>query len=170
MEAVPIEFPKLTCTIDDVMWTTEGRVIATVRPFPAQTMRQVNMKLGYVILYVPDVAGAVAFYEKAFGLSRRFVHESGQYAEMETGVTALAFASEEMASTSHAFRCNRLQDQAAGAEVAFVAIEVAASYRRAIDAGATPLVEPATKPWGQVVSYVRDLNGFLVEICSEVTP
>lgn len=128
------------------------------------------MKLGYVILYVPDVAGAVTFYEKAFGLAHRFVHESGQYAEMETGATALAFASEEMVSTScHGFRRNRPRDEAAGAEVAFVTADVPASYKRAVDAGAVPLVEPMTKPWGQVVSYVRDLNGFLVEVCSEVT-
>ena len=31
------------------------------------------MKLGYIILYVPDVAQAVAFYVKAFGLGRRFI-------------------------------------------------------------------------------------------------
>ncbi len=41
------------------------------------------MKLGYVILHVPDVALAVAFYERAFGLVRRLIHDSGQYAEME---------------------------------------------------------------------------------------
>jgi uncharacterized glyoxalase superfamily protein PhnB len=129
------------------------------------------MKLGYVILYVPDVVAAVAFYEKAFGVERRFVHESGQYAEMETGTTALAFAGEEMVSNaSHDFRRNRPQDEAAGAEVGFVAGDVPASFRRAVGAGATPLVEPTAKPWGQVVSYVRDLNGFIVEICSAVTP
>ena len=50
-----------------------------------------RMKLGYVIVYVADVAATVAFYERAFSLKRRFVHESGQYAEMETGATALAF-------------------------------------------------------------------------------
>jgi lactoylglutathione lyase len=127
------------------------------------------MKLGYVILYVPDVAGAVTFYETAFGLARRFVHESGAYAELETGATALAFASEEMVADSHGFRRNRPQDEAAGAEVGLVTDDVAASYRRAIKAGATPLVEPTTKPCGQVVSYVRDLNGFIVEICSAVT-
>jgi hypothetical protein len=27
-------------------------------------------------------------------------------------------------------------------------------------------VPPTVKPWGQTVSYVRDLDGFLVEICS----
>jgi len=26
--------------------------------------------------------------------------------------------------------------------------------------------EPETKPWGQTVAYVRDRNGFLVELCS----
>lgn len=128
------------------------------------------MKLGYVILYVPDVAGAVAFYEKAFGLARRFVHESGQYAEMETGTTALAFASEDLVSTSiHGFRRNRIEDQAAGAEVALVTNNVPKSFKRAVEAGALPVVEPTKKPWGQVVSYVRDGNGFLVEICSEVS-
>jgi catechol 2,3-dioxygenase-like lactoylglutathione lyase family enzyme len=127
------------------------------------------MKLGYVILYVPDVAGTVTFYEKAFGVTRRFVHESGTYAEIETGATALGFASEEMVASSHAFRRNRPQDEAAGAEVGFITGDVPASYRRAVAAGATPLVEPTTKPWGQVVSYVRDLNGFIVEICTVVT-
>jgi len=31
--------------------------------------------LGYVILYVNDVAASLAFYEKAFGLPRRFFHD-----------------------------------------------------------------------------------------------
>jgi hypothetical protein len=26
--------------------------------------------------------------------------------------------------------------------------------------------EPKIKPWGQVVAYVRDLDGFLIEVCS----
>ena len=127
------------------------------------------MKLGYVILYVPDVWETVRFYETAFGLTNRFTHETGQYAEMETGATTLAFASEEMVSSQgHVFRPNRPGDSPAGAEVALVTDEVAVSFQRAVDAGAVPFEEPAEKPWGQTVSYVRDLNGFLVEICSEV--
>lgn len=43
------------------------------------------MKLGYTIAYVSDVAESIAFYEHAFGLKRRFIHESGQYGELETG-------------------------------------------------------------------------------------
>jgi catechol 2,3-dioxygenase-like lactoylglutathione lyase family enzyme len=40
------------------------------------------MKLGYTILYVPDVAASLAFFEKAFGLKTRFLHESGTYGEL----------------------------------------------------------------------------------------
>jgi hypothetical protein len=27
---------------------------------------------------------------------------------------------------------------------------------------------PETKPWGQIVAYVRDNNGCIVEICSPI--
>ena len=51
--------------------------------------------LGYVILYVNDVAASLAFYEKAFGLARRFFHDDNgkAYGELETGAARLAFAS-----------------------------------------------------------------------------
>ena len=35
------------------------------------------MKLGYTIVYVPDVAASLSFFENAFGLHRRLLHESG---------------------------------------------------------------------------------------------
>jgi lactoylglutathione lyase len=126
------------------------------------------MKLGYVIVYVPDVAAAVAFYERAFGVERRFVHESGQYAELETGATALAFAHEELPKFFADVARNRVDGKAAGVEVAFVTDEVAAAFARAVAAGAVAVEPPTEKPWGQTVCYVRDRNGFLVEICSPV--
>jgi predicted enzyme related to lactoylglutathione lyase len=54
------------------------------------------MQFGYTILYVDDVASTLAFYEKAFALPTRMLHESGGYGELETGATALAFASRAM--------------------------------------------------------------------------
>jgi selenide,water dikinase len=50
------------------------------------------MQLGYTIVYVPDVAASLAFFEQAFGLQRRFLHEAGDYGELDTGATTLAFA------------------------------------------------------------------------------
>ncbi|KMO37575.1 VOC family protein [Methylobacterium aquaticum] len=126
------------------------------------------MRLGYVIIYVPNVPEALAFYEQAFGIQRRFLHESEQYGELETGTTVLAFANETFTPTHQAFRPNRRAEQAAGAEIAFIVDDVDAAYRHALASDATPCLEPTRKPWGQVVAYVRDLNGFLVELCTEV--
>ncbi len=59
----------------------------------------------------------VEFYERAFGLSRRFLHESGSYAEMETGATALASHKKSFISESLNFVTNRLDRDPAGLEV-----------------------------------------------------
>ena len=127
------------------------------------------MKLGYTIIYVADVPETVAFYEKAFGLKSRFVHESNLYAELDTGDTVLAFAGEPMAAINElAIRPNRSSDVAAGFEIALVTADPEAAYRKAVAAGASAVKPPALKPWGQTVGYVRDLNGCLVELCSPV--
>jgi lactoylglutathione lyase len=128
------------------------------------------VKLGYVILYVPDVPATIAFYERAFGLQRRFVHESGQYAELETGGTALAFASEGMAKQNGlTVRFHRPKEDAAAVEVALVTPDVEAAFERAVKAGAQAAQPPKQKPWGQTVAYVRDLDGVLVELCSPMS-
>jgi uncharacterized glyoxalase superfamily protein PhnB len=51
-------------------------------------------------------------------------------------------------------------------DIGFVTDDVEAAYSRAIAAGATEVAPPEQKPWGQTVSYVRDINGFLVGINS----
>jgi hypothetical protein len=37
------------------------------------------VRYGYTGVYVADVAATLEFYERACGLARRFLHESGQY-------------------------------------------------------------------------------------------
>jgi lactoylglutathione lyase len=124
------------------------------------------MRLGYIILYVEKVKATVTFYEKAFGLKCRFIHESGAYAEMETGQTALAFVDEKMIKTMHSFRPNRTTEEPSGVEISLVTDNVEMGFDKAVKAGAISVMKPAKKPWGQLVSYVKDNNGFLVEICS----
>lgn len=127
------------------------------------------MKFGYVIVYVPDVSATVSFYEQAFGLTHRFLHSSGQYAEMETGTTVLAFASEAMADGNGlTIRSNRLESDAAAVEVAFVTELIQEAFDRAVKSGATAVKSPEKKPFGQTVGYVRDLNGVLVELCTPI--
>ena len=128
------------------------------------------MKLGWTILYVPDVAAAVAFYEAALQLRRGFVHESGTYAEMDTGETKLAFAAESMADINGIrIRRNKPAEVAAGFELCLVSDDPEAAFARAVAAGAVAERPVAVMPWGQKVGHVRDLNGCLVEICSPVS-
>jgi catechol 2,3-dioxygenase-like lactoylglutathione lyase family enzyme len=129
------------------------------------------MKLGYVILYVKDVPASLAFYEEAFGLKRRFLHEAGLYGEMETGATTLSFAAIGLAKSNLpcGFHENNLTNPPAGFEVALTTEDVPAAYKQALIAGAAALAEPVTKPWGQTVAFVRDKDGIIVELCSPWT-
>ena len=126
------------------------------------------MKLGYTILYVPNVEASIAFFEKAFGLERRFVSETGTYGELDTGETTLGFADHSLGDTNfpgghvHADTSN----QPLGMEIALTTADVAAAHRKALAAGARELASPVVKPWGQTVSWVRTPDGCLVEICT----
>ena len=128
------------------------------------------MKFGYTIIYVPDVASSLAFFETAFGFTRRFLHESGTYGELETGQTTLSFAAHELGDMN--FAGGHVQAHASaqplGMEVAFVTDDVPAAHAKALAAGATQFSAPSAKPWRQVVSYVRCPDGTLVELCTPV--
>jgi catechol 2,3-dioxygenase-like lactoylglutathione lyase family enzyme len=130
----------------------------------------VQVRFGYTILYVRDVQASLEFYERAFGQQRRFLHESREYGELETGATTLAFATQGLAALNvpDAFRSTAPADGPAAFEVCFVTDDVDGAYRRAIDAGADEASAPRVKPWGQRVAYVRDLDGNLVEIASPI--
>ena len=128
------------------------------------------MKFGYAIVYVPDVAASLLFFETAFGLKRRFLHEGGDYGELDTGATTLAFASHGLGESNFAGGMVRASDsqQPLGMEIALVTDDVGAAHQAAIAAGATEMTGPASKPWGQTVSYVRCPAGTLIELCTPV--
>jgi lactoylglutathione lyase len=129
------------------------------------------MRLGYTALFVSDVMATVDFYERAFGLRRRYLHPTSEYAEMETGATLLAFTGEKLIAEMRLIgdlevRHNRPERNPIAAQIAFVSEDVAGDYRHAVEAGAVAVTIPTAMPWGQTVGYIRDLNGVLVEICS----
>jgi len=135
-----------------------------------KTAGEVLMKLGYTILYVRDVEASLNFFENAFGLPRRFYHESG-YGEVETGSTALGFASHELGASNlpDGYIKADASTVPLGMEVALVAEDVQTAFHKALSAGANSIREPMNKPWGQTVAYVRCPDGLLVELCSPVS-
>jgi catechol 2,3-dioxygenase-like lactoylglutathione lyase family enzyme len=125
------------------------------------------MTFAYTILYTPDVEQAASFYERAFGLERGYVDPEGIYIALKTGDTTLAFAKEAFVrGNGLEFEPVRGAKAPPGIEIGFIVEDVEAAFKRAVEAGARPWYEPAKQAWGQTVSYVRDLNGFLVEIAS----
>src|SRR4051812_17484649 len=154
-----------------------GAMLACCLSAPAAARETATMNqqiaapaLGYVILYVRDVPASLAFYEKAFGLTRRFFHddEGKAYGELETGAARLAFASLPLveAHLKNGVSISAADKPPLGFEIALVTSDVAGLYARAVKAGAASVSAPEEKPWGQKVAYVRDDNGFLVELCS----
>lgn len=128
------------------------------------------MRLGYTIAYVPDVHASLTFFEAAFGLKRRFLHDSGAYGELDTGATTLAFASHALGESNFPDGMVRASESARplGMEIALVTDDVAKAHAGAIAAGAVAITPPTEKPWGQTVSYLRCPAGILVELCTPI--
>lgn len=130
------------------------------------------MNFAYTLVYVPDVGASLAFFDSAFGLKTRFLHESGAYGEVETGSSGatLAFVDHATArdSVQHDYVAAHASPQPLGMEIGFTVTDVQAAYDRAVAAGARALAAPVTKPWGQTVAYVRCPDGTLVELCTAV--
>jgi lactoylglutathione lyase len=126
-----------------------------------------KMTLGWVIAYVDDPAAAAEFYERTFGLRTDFV-VPGEYAQLDTGATKLAFAAYALGQKNLAGGVRRAASEGAppNMEIALAHEDVEAAYARALDAGCESLAPPQDKPQGQRVAYVRDPFGTLVELAT----
>jgi lactoylglutathione lyase len=129
------------------------------------------MKLGYTIIYVPSVVDSLHFFNQAFGLDQRFLHESGDYGELNTGETTLAFATHELGEMNFPEGHVRASEskKPLGMEIGLVTSDVQAAHKSALTHGATELSAPSQKPWGQVVSYLRAPDGTLIELCTPLS-
>ncbi len=126
-------------------------------------------RLGNIIFYVENVEKTMAFFEKAFGLTRSFIDPTGSYGQLETGSTALGFASLELANQNLPQGFKRITPkELPGCEISFTAKDVKRSLNVAVKAGAELIASPEEKPWGQMIAYVRDFNGILIEIASDM--
>ncbi len=129
---------------------------------------------GYTIVYVEDVSATMAFYTDAFGLEPRFVTPEGDYGELETGPTTLAFVALGLAEANldTAGGFTRLDRTSAppAVTITLVTDDVGSAVSAALAAGARRYVDASPKPWGQVVAYVVDPNGVLVEVATPVAP
>ncbi|HVG46160.1 MAG TPA: VOC family protein [Longimicrobium sp.] len=120
------------------------------------------LRFATAVVYTDDVASAVAFYERATGLTP-------SYFDGELGF-ALLGPDQAVAVASHAAGALMLEagyaaaqhGRVRGTELAFWADDVAAAFNAAVDAGAVALTPPRVMPWGQTVAYVEAPEGTIV--------
>lgn len=130
------------------------------------------IKYKYTILYVADVTKTIEFYNLAFGFKSLFITPENDYGELDTSDTingiTLAFASFELANSNldHSFLESNKDHTPFGIELGFTTDDVEATMAKAVELGAVEYQKPKQKPWGQTVGYLKDINGFLIEICT----
>ncbi|MGB0999612.1 MAG: VOC family protein [Flavobacteriales bacterium] len=126
------------------------------------------MNYAYTILYVENVAETIEFYEKAFGFNRKFLTPENDYGELISGETTIAFASIVLGNSNfkNGFEKSSKSKKPFGVELAFTTEHIEKDFQKAITFGATEFEPLTKKPWGQKVGYLRDNNGFLIEICT----
>ena len=120
----------------------------------------------YVILIVEDIDRAVDFYTRVLGL--RLGHRSGEYAQLDTGVTRIGFYTRSAMSKALGFEIAAPPAGAAGFELGFKVDDVDAAYAEVLAGGAAAVTPPTTRAWGQRTAYVRDPDGHLIEFAQDL--
>jgi catechol 2,3-dioxygenase-like lactoylglutathione lyase family enzyme len=110
---------------------------------------------------VADVDAALDFYTGTLGLA--LDHRAGAYAQLATGQCRLAlYERGAMAGT-----LGVAESDVPAFEIGFKVADVDAAYAEVIGRGATAVVPPTDRAWGQRTAYVRDPDGHLVELAED---
>lgn len=121
----------------------------------------------YVVLVVSDLDQSVTFYRDVLGLT--LGHRSGPYAQFDTGPTRVSlYQRDAMAETIGAGALRPPPPDAPGFELGFKVGDVDAAYAELVERGAQPQTPPTDRPWGQRTAYLRDPDGHLVELATQL--
>jgi lactoylglutathione lyase len=120
----------------------------------------------YVILIVEDLDRALEFYTGVLGL--KLGHRSGEYAQLDTGVTRLALYTRNAMARTLGMSLERPSSNAPGFEIGFKVDGVDAAVDELVARGASLAMPPTDRFWGQRTAYVRDPDGHLIELAQDV--
>lgn len=126
------------------------------------------MQLKYVILYVDSPRDSIDFFCKAFDLQPGMITPEGDFGEVDTGATTLAFSSLKL-MTALGKNPSVSNSKNPCFEVAFTTDDVKGKLTQALNAGAELVQDVKQEAWGQTTAYVSSPDGCLVEICTPVT-
>jgi lactoylglutathione lyase len=126
------------------------------------------MKLDGFGIFVKDMGAMVRFYRDVLGFEIKEAEDAiNVYLEKDGTLFLLYRRSDFEKMTKRGF--GYAEGTVGHYEIALSVENYAAvdeAYARVVAAGATPVLEPTTEPWGQRTCYVADPEGNLVEIGS----
>ncbi|MEM7412686.1 MAG: VOC family protein [Myxococcota bacterium] len=122
----------------------------------------------YVVLIVNDLDRSLAFYTGRLGLQLN--HRVDAYAQLATGRTRIALYQREAMAETLGRPLSAPDPDAPSFELGFKVEDVDAAYDELVEAGVPSVIEPTTRPWGQRTAYLRDPDGYLIELAQDPEP
>ncbi len=119
-------------------------------------------------LFVDDMAKMIRFYRDVLGFEIKEAEDSSNVYLVKDGTLFLLYGRsdfEKMTGRSYEY----IKGLNGHFEIALYVDafdEVDAVFRKAVENGATAVMEPELEPWGQRTCYIADPEGNLIEIAS----
>ena len=126
------------------------------------------MRLDGFGLFVQDMGRMIRFYRDVLGFEIREDEDTSNVYLVKDGTLFLLYGREDFENMTHR-RYEYLKGLNGHSEIALYVDtiqEVDDQFRRVVELGATPVLEPETEPWGQRTCYIADPEGNLIEIGS----
>ena len=130
------------------------------------------MRLDGYGLFVKDMATMIRFYRDVLGFDIKEEENTDNVYLVKDGTLFLLYGRKDF-ETLTGKRYEYLKGINAHSEMALYVdsfSQVDEEYQKAIDNGATSLLEPTTEPWGQRTCFIADPEGNIIEIGSWTKP
>ena len=126
------------------------------------------MRLDGFGLFVDDMAKMIRFYRDVLGFEIKEAEDSSNVYLVKDGTLFLLYGRsdfEKMTGRGYEY-VKGLNGHFEIALYVDAFDEVDAVFRKAVENGATAVMEPELEPWGQRTCYIADPEGNLIEIAS----
>lgn len=126
------------------------------------------MKLDGFGLFVNDMGTMIRFYRDVLGFEIKESEDTSNVYLIKDGTLFLLYGRkdfEKMTSRKYEY-VKGLNGHSEIALYVDTFEEVDEAFKKVVEKGATPVLEPETEPWGQRTCYIADPEGNLIEIGS----
>jgi catechol 2,3-dioxygenase-like lactoylglutathione lyase family enzyme len=130
--------------------------------------RRLIMRLDGFGLFVNDMSAMIRFYRDVLGFEIKEDENTSNVYLIKDGTLFLLYGRrdfEKMTSRKYEY-VKGLNGHSELALYVDTFEEVDTEFRKAVEKGAVPVLEPTTEPWGQRTCYIADPEGNLIEIGS----